>query len=339
MGNNGETDRDCAFCGKTEAEVFLLVAGRDATICDECILRGHSNLEESERIWHQAELREDERFFAAMKDPARYEAPEPLHPTLDRPANAADTACCAFCGKSQDEIAWPISGLNVQICDACVVKAASVVAMPDRPQAFDQNYDEIIDDVRPRVLDLIRMITAEPKQADAEQPPPPPTCTLCGDVAEALVSLPQAAEAPVCVACIWRCSHAVRDTARERGNRQLLELCDRILGDAVQANTERSAEILGKDLAEIGSMESWPLADQREPRCSICGKSRFDIARLVGEPAACICDDCIWISLCILAGPKVDEVSRDQYEPIRDRVETEVGALIRNLFAGNDPAI
>ena len=39
-------------------------------------------------------------------------------------------------------------------------------------------------------------------------------------------------------------------------------------------------------------------------RCSFCGKSQHDVAKLVKSGAACICDDCVWLCLCILVKPQ-----------------------------------
>lgn len=83
--------RQCSFCNKVRAELRALVAGREASVCDECVTAAIQILLDgtAERVPH-------------------------------------DTTC-SFCHRTRAEVRVLIPGPGDAICDACVQLSASVL--------------------------------------------------------------------------------------------------------------------------------------------------------------------------------------------------------------------
>lgn len=48
-----ESEINCSFCGKSDDEVFHLIAGPNAYICDECIDLSHAIVANSRRTQNE----------------------------------------------------------------------------------------------------------------------------------------------------------------------------------------------------------------------------------------------------------------------------------------------
>jgi ATP-dependent protease Clp ATPase subunit len=79
----------CSFCGKSHTEVKKLIAGPGVYICDNCI--------------------------------TRYES------LLDEAPSASTGAICSFCGKTQAEVKKLIVGRGVYIFDNCITICKGVI--------------------------------------------------------------------------------------------------------------------------------------------------------------------------------------------------------------------
>ena len=58
--------------------------------------------------------------------------------------------------------------------------------------------------------------------------------------------------------------------------------------------------------------------DQRELRCSFCGKQQAQVQRLIAGPGVCICNECV--ELC-------QSVLDDDVAPVRKAARTEQSAI------------
>ncbi len=89
---------ECDFCGKWVSEVYAMVEGPDARICNECV-----------------------ELCCDMIRPA---PGEPEHgPRQRKLREDGEALFCSFCGKHQDEVAKLMAGQETFICDICVKKA------------------------------------------------------------------------------------------------------------------------------------------------------------------------------------------------------------------------
>jgi hypothetical protein len=106
----GGTDpRWCSFCGKSQLEVRLLIAGLGVYVCDRCVYLCFESIEEDE---------DEEVIEVPLSELVA--AVEGVPGEISSTKKAAPPLRCSFCGRSQRLVRRLIAGPGVYICDRCV---------------------------------------------------------------------------------------------------------------------------------------------------------------------------------------------------------------------------